>query len=57
MRRRFSHTNHAAVTIAVHTGVAQLAEQRSPKPQAAGSSPAARARNIHGVMRRNQDQT
>ena len=38
---------------AVHTGVAQLAEQRSPKPQAAGSSPAARARNTHGALRRN----
>ena len=26
-----------------HTGVAQLVEQRSPKPQVAGSSPATRA--------------
>ncbi len=26
-----------------HTGVAQLAEQRSPKPQVVGSSPTARA--------------
>ena len=35
------------LTIDVFTGVAQLVEQRSPKPQAAGSNPAARALFTH----------
>lgn len=43
----------------LHTGVAQRAEQRSPKPPVAGSNPAAcarhpRARGVHGAERRSQ---
>ncbi len=34
-----------------HTGVAQLVEQRSPKPQAAGSNPAARADDTTETIR------
>ena len=35
--------NYLLVTHYFHTGLAQLVEQRSPKPQAAGSSPVTRA--------------
>ena len=42
-----SHSRHrqalAACAVAIHTPVAQLAEQRSPKPQVGGSSPSWRA--------------
>ena len=35
----------------IYTGVAQLVEQRSPKPQAAGSNPAARADDTTETIR------
>ncbi len=39
----FVNSEVRAFLASEHTGVAQLVEQRSPKPQVAGSSPATRA--------------